>query len=82
MGCDDKNCKFWEADGDYDYSDNPDVPKNSKPVIWCSLCTGAKIAGFQDLTTGKFRGVMPIRDERDLRDFKEMYGLHDVETIM
>ena len=54
---------------------------NQKPVIKCSICTGEQVAGFQDIQTGKFEEVMLIRDETDLQNFKEMYGLDEVTKI-
>ena len=36
------------------------------------------MAGFKDIHTGKFQDIMLIRDESDLKKFKEMYGLGDI----
>ena len=33
------------------------------PVIRASICTGEKVAGFKDRTTGKFEDLMLIRNE-------------------
>ena len=49
--------------------------ETQKPVIKCSICTGEQVAGFKDIHTGKFEEVMLIRDEKDLENFKEMYGI-------
>ena len=51
---------------------------NEKPVLKCSICNGEQVAGFKDQRTGKFHEVMFVRDEKDLQEFKEMYGLSDV----
>ena len=51
---------------------------NEKPVLKCSICNGEQVAGFKDQRTGKFLEVMFVRDEKDLQEFKEMYGLSDV----
>ena len=48
------------------------------PVIKCSICNGEQVAGFKNLQTGKFEEIMLIRDEKDLENFKEMYGLDEV----
>ena len=32
-----------------------------EPVIRCSICTGEQVAGFLNLSTGKFEEVMLIR---------------------
>lgn len=49
-----------------------------KPVIRCSICTGEQVAGFKDLHTGKFSDIMLIRNEKDLKDFKDMYGITEI----
>ena len=51
---------------------------NEKPVLKCSICNGEQVAGFKDTRTGKFHEVMFVRDEKDLQQFKEMYGLTEV----
>ena len=52
--------------------------ESRKPVLKCSICNGEQVAGFKDQRTGKFHEVMFVRDEKDLQEFKEMYGLSDV----
>lgn len=52
--------------------------ETQKPVIRCSICTGEQVAGFKDVHTGKFTDIMLIRDEKDLREFKEMYGITEI----
>ena len=52
--------------------------RNQNPVIHCSICTGEQVAGFKDIHTGKFQDIILIRDESDLKKFKEMYGLGDI----
>lgn len=37
-----------------------------EPVIRCSICTGEQVAGFLNLSTGKFEEVMLIRTSQDL----------------
>ena len=49
--------------------------ENWKPVLRCSICNGEQVAGFKDIHTGKFEEVMFIRNEGDLKDFLEMYGI-------
>lgn len=48
------------------------------PAIRCSICTGEQEAGFITRGTGAFTGVMLIRSEEDLQEFRETYGLQDV----
>lgn len=57
--------------------------ENWKPVLRCSICTGETVAGFQNVHTKKFQEVQLVRDESDLREFLDTYGLQrgDVEKI-
>lgn len=49
------------------------------PMMRVSICTGEKVAGFKDKTTGKFVDVMLIRNESDLSSFCEEYGVEKGE---
>lgn len=49
-----------------------------KPILKCSICTGEQVAGFKNLTTGKFEDIMLIRNEQDLAMFKERYGISEL----
>lgn len=52
------------------------------PVIRCSICTGEQVAGFRRKSDGSFEEIMLIRNEEDLRHFKEMYGIgEEIEKI-
>ncbi len=46
-----------------------------KPMLHKSICTGETTAGFRDLAGGAFHDVMLVRDEEDLKEFMEMYGI-------
>ena len=50
-----------------------------KPVIRSRICTGEKVAGFQDLATGRFADVILIRSPEDLREFCRLYGVEEEE---
>ncbi len=52
-----------------------------KPVLRCSICTGEQVAGFQDLRSGKIEEIMLIRGEEDLKRFKELYGVEELEKV-
>lgn len=52
--------------------------ENQKPVLRCSICTGEQVAGFKNIHTGKFEEVMLIKGEKDLEQFKEMYGIQEI----
>ena len=49
--------------------------ENQKPVVRSSICTGEKVAGFQNVRTGKFTEVMLIRTSGDLEEFCRLYGI-------
>lgn len=53
--------------------------EHQKPVIRSSICTGEKVAGFQDARTGKFTDVMLIRTPGDLEEFRRLYGIGEDE---
>ena len=55
--------------------------EDQRLVIKCSICTGEQVAGFINKKTGKFQEVMLVKDETDLKLFKDMYGLEDVEKV-
>ena len=53
-------------------------PNEVVPVLRKSICTGETTAGFKELRGGKYREVMLIRSERDLKAFMEEYGIDAV----
>lgn len=48
-----------------------------RPVIHASICNGEQIAGFKNLSTGKFTEIMLIRDAKDLSTFCKTYGVEE-----
>lgn len=58
----------------------PYDPEAEKPIIRASICTGEKVAGFRNKTSGAFHEVMLIRDGKDLDEFLSAYGLSGVDT--
>lgn len=50
-------------------------PERQKPVIHCSICNGEQVAGFIDQETGHFEEVMLIRNDLDLQQFRDEYGI-------
>lgn len=62
----------------------PDVvpydPETQRPVIRASICTGERVAGFKDKTTGHFTEVMLLRSAEDEQQFKDAYHLDALET--
>ena len=52
-----------------------------KPVIRASICTGEKVAGFKDLATGQFSEIMLIRNDSDLYEFMQSYGVERDEIV-
>ncbi|MDE6388084.1 MAG: aspartate dehydrogenase [Lachnospiraceae bacterium] len=57
----------------YDYD-----KETQKPILKCSICNGEQVAGFKNLQTGKFEEIMLIRNESDLREFMERYGVSQI----
>lgn len=55
-------------------------PDKEKPIIRASICTGERVAGFKDKTTGSFREVMLIRNEKDLVKFKKTCKIDQIDT--
>ena len=47
-------------------------------VLKCSICNGEQVAGFKDRRTGKFEEIMLIRNEDDLRVFKEQFAVEEL----
>ena len=57
-------------------------PAKYKPYLKCSICNGEQVAVFRDLETGEFEEVAFIRNEKELREFKETYGITtEIEKI-
>ena len=52
-------------------------PAKQKPVLHKSICTGEMTAGFRDFNGGAFHDVMLIRNEEDLREFMDLYGIRE-----
>ena len=46
-------------------------------MLLCSICTGEQTAGFKNLQTGKFIGVMRISSPKDLESFRQQYGIQE-----
>ena len=51
------------------------APALKRPALRCSICTGEQVAGFRNLSDGKFEEVMLIRNESDLQAFRDQYGI-------
>ena len=51
------------------------IKKRNSQILRCSICTGEQVAGFKDISTGRFEEIMLIRNEQDLADFMKMYGI-------
>ncbi len=53
-------------------------PETHRSILRCSICTGEQVAGFKDIRTGKFQEVMLIKNNQELREFMETYGVSEV----
>lgn len=49
------------------------------PVIRCSICTGEQVAGFKNITSGRFEELMLIQSDSDLREFMLRYQVEENE---
>ena len=49
--------------------------EHHKPVIRSSICTGEQVAGFKDLRTGRFTEIMLVRNNEDIEEFTQKYGV-------
>jgi len=50
------------------------------PVLLSSICTGEQVAGFRDMTTGRFESLMLIQDGSDYQKFLQLYGVEESEV--
>lgn len=48
-------------------------------VMRVSICTGEKVAGFKNYDDAHFTEVMLIKDDKDEKRFKEIYGLDEIK---
>lgn len=46
-----------------------------RPVIRSSICTGEQVAGFKDRHTGRFTEIMLVRNNEDIEEFTQKYGI-------
>ncbi len=65
---------FWRKKEKRDYD-----RENLTPMIRVSICTGEQTAGFRNKRTGKFSEIMLIRNNSDLAEFLEAYGISPEE---
>lgn len=52
--------------------------ENWRPVLKCSICNGERVAGFKNIHTGEFKEECFIRDDRELEEFKQKYGIAEM----
>ena len=52
--------------------------ENLIPILHVSICTGETVAGFKNKKTKEFIEVMLIRNDKDLKDFMDKYGITEV----
>ena len=49
--------------------------ETQKPVLRCSICTGEQVFGFRNQETGKFEEVSLVRNDKELKDLLDRYGI-------
>lgn len=54
-------------------------PERQRPVIYSSICTGEKRAGFEDKKTGRFEEIMLICSQKDMEEFCRVCGLKEAD---
>lgn len=56
--------------------------QNQKPAIKASICNGEMVAGFINLTTGRFEDIMLVRNDKEIEEFMRTYDIEEkVEKI-
>lgn len=68
---------FWSRRKDQVKQEDYDR-ENWRPVLKCSICNGEKVAGFKNIHTGEFKEECFIRDDRELEEFKQKYGIREM----
>ena len=56
-------------------------PGLKKPVLRTRIANGERMAGFTDLVTGRFEGVMLVKTDEDLAEFMRRYGITSRQEI-
>ena len=73
---------FWKRKKE-DNSRDAGQPSGMEPVIRASICTGEKVAGFQDPSSGHVEDRMLLRTPQDLDEFCRKYHVkkEEIRTI-
>ena len=58
----------------------PFDPEKQLPVMKCSICTGERVAGFKDISSGHITEIMVIRSDEDLQYFKKQYNIDNIQV--
>lgn len=53
--------------------------ENWKPILKCSICNGEQVAGFKNIHTGEFREECFIRNPSELEEFRQKYGITQLQ---
>lgn len=51
--------------------------ENMTPALHKSICTGETVAGFIDKKTNKFKDIMLIKNDKDLKKFLKNYSINE-----
>ena len=52
-----------------------------QPAMRCSICTGEKVFGFRDRTSGTFEEVGLVRNDDDLAGYCARYGISPADVV-
>lgn len=56
--------------------------QNQKPAIKANICNGEMVAGFINLTAGRFEDIMLVRNDKEIDEFMRTYDIEEkVEKI-
>ena len=56
-------------------------PETQYAVIRSSICTGEKVFGFRDRTSGTFEEVGLVRNDDDLAGYCARYGISPADVV-
>lgn len=56
-------------------------PATQEPAVRRSICTGEMTVGFIDKSTGRFKDLMRVDDQKGLDAFMKEIGATEIKTI-
>ena len=56
-------------------------PTREEPAVRKSICTGEMTVGFIDRSSGKFKELMRVKNQKELDEFCRSIGVKTIKTI-